>query len=145
MPFNLGLYCHLNVMFTIIVIRMLHLSGKQKNGHSSFRSKRETRKDVKRATLHDKAYKRADGYMVDFINLQPQEKIVTTTRDVGRKREPQRQSVRGRGNKGKSWHAECSGRLYSEARQEVGVRWNSAKVEADQRWKSPIMITSFRL
>lgn len=39
---------------------------------------------------------------------------------------------------------ECS-RLYSEARQEVGVRWNSAKVEADRRWKSPIMITSFRL
>lgn len=38
------------------------------------------------------------------------------------------------------------GRLYSEARQEVGVRWNSAKVgELDQRWKSPITITSFRL
>lgn len=104
----------------------------------------ETRKDVKRATLHNKAYKRAGGYMVDFINLQPQEKIVTT-RDVGRKREPQRQSVRGRGDRGKSRHAECSSRLYSEARQEVGVRWNSAKVEADQRWKSPIMITSFRL
>lgn len=126
---------------------MLHLSGKQKNGHSLFRSKRETRKDVKRATPHDKAYKRAGGYMVDFINLQPQEKIVTTARDVGRKREPQRQSVRGRRGLGggKSWHAECSSRLYSEARQEVGVRWNSAKVEADQRWKSPIMITFFRL
>lgn len=65
---------------------MLHLSGKQRNGHSLFRLKRETRKDVKRATLHDKAYKRAGGYMVDFINLQPQEKIVTTTRDVGRKK-----------------------------------------------------------
>lgn len=124
---------------------MLYLSGKQRNGHSLFRSKYETRKDVKRATLHDKTYKRVGSYMVDFINLQPQEKIVTTTRDVGRKREP-RQSVSGRGNMGgKSWHVECSGRLYSEARQEVGVRWNSAKVEADQRWKSPIMITSFRL
>lgn len=105
----------------------------------------ETRKDVKRATLHDKAYKRPGGYAVDFINLQPQEIIVTTTGDERQKECRSDKSARGRRGRGKSWHAECNGRLYSEARQEVGVRWNSAKVEADQRWKSPIMITSFRL
>lgn len=42
----------------------------------------ETRKDVKRATLHDKTYKRTGGYAVDFINLQPQEKIVTMSREM---------------------------------------------------------------
>lgn len=109
----------------------------------------ETRKDVKRATLHDKAYKRTGGYAVDFINLQPQEKIVTMSREMTMREKGTRSDKawedEGGEDRGKSWHAECSGRLYSEARQEVGVRWNSAKVEADQRWKSPIMITSFRL
>lgn len=42
----------------------------------------EIRKDVKRATLHDKAHKRTGGYAVDFINLQPQEKIVTMSRET---------------------------------------------------------------
>lgn len=58
----------------------------------------ETRKDVKRATLHDEADKRTGGYAVDFINLQPQEKIVTTTSEttMREKRTQQRgQSARG--------------------------------------------------
>lgn len=81
----------------------------------------------KSATPHDEARtKRAGGYAVDFINLQPQEKIIVTTktserageREGGRERRREGEKRRGsmtkgpRGGRagrgkgrGKSWHA----------------------------------------
>lgn len=88
---------HLNVTGVIIVIRILPGMDK-KTDIACFGHVRNTRKDVKRVTLRDKAYKRIGGYAVDFINLQPQEKIVTTMRGTTtttRKGDQQRQSVRG--------------------------------------------------
>lgn len=112
-PFTTDIHYHLNVTFTIIMIRMLRLPGKRENRTQLVSVVLGTRKDVKRATLHDKAYKRPGGYAVDFINLQPQEIIVTTTGDERVPRRQKRERTKGvGGNRGtQSATVDCIQRL----------------------------------